>query len=140
MNEDLLEIRDYEGEGYMPLVDYGEWRVAILNFLEAVRPERNNSMERHTATDEVFVLTRGQGVLLLGGNGPQVDKIEAEPMVTGRIYNVKRNAWHTVLLSEDASVLIIENKDTGKHNSEYFDLSAEQRSQLVEIAQHEHIQ
>src|SRR5689334_19786218 len=140
MNEDLLEIREYKGEGYMPLVDYGEWRVAILNFLEAVRPERNDSMERHTATDEVFVLTRGQGVLLLGGNGPQVQEIEAHPMLAGTVYNVKRNAWHTVLLSEDASVLIVENKDTGKHNSEYFDLSAEQRRQLREIAQHEHIQ
>ena len=36
MDESLLEIRDYTGEGYQPLVDYADWRVAILNYLDNV--------------------------------------------------------------------------------------------------------
>lgn len=140
LDENLLEIHDYDGAGYRPLVDFGSWRVAILNFLEGVRPEHNDRFERHTETDEVFVLTRGRGVLLLGGNQAEVGRIYPETMVAGKIYNVKRDTWHSVLLTEDASVLIVENKDTGKSNSEYFDLSADQHRQLMQIAQREGIE
>lgn len=137
MDESLLEIRNYEGEGYKPLVDYNDWRVAILNFVDSVRPDLNNIMERHTETDEVFVLTQGKGTLLLGGNAARVDGISSEPMQIGKIYNVKRNAWHTILLSRDASILLVENKDTGKHNTEYFDLSTDQHRFVMETAQRE---
>lgn len=27
--------------------------------------------------------------------------------------------WHNILVTEDAKVLIVENADTGKHNSDY---------------------
>jgi hypothetical protein len=137
MDESLLEIRNYDGEGYQPLIDYGDWRVAVLNFLDNVRPDLNNIMERHSETDEVFVLTRGKGTLLLGGNASKVDEIYPEAMEIGKIYNIKRNAWHTILLSRDASVLLVENKDTGKHNTEYFDLSAEQHAFVMETAERE---
>jgi len=135
MDESVLEIRDYDGAGYQPLVDYGEWRVAILNWLDNVRPDLNNVMERHTQTDEIFVLTRGKGVLLMGGNGPQADGVHPQAMEIGKIYNVKCNAWHAILLSREASVLLVENKDTGDHNSEYCKLSAELHRKLMEIAQ-----
>ena len=140
MDERLLEIRDYEGEGYQPLVDYGTWRVAILRFLDGLQPERQSSMERHTETDEVFVLTKGKGMLIMGGNGGQIDGIYPQVMEIGKVHNVKRNAWHTVLLSRDASVLLVENCDTDKNNSEYADLSKEQRKLIVDIAAREQFQ
>lgn len=135
MDESVLEIREFDGVGYQPLIDYGSWRVAILNWLDNVRPNLNNIMERHTETDEVFVLTRGKGVLLMGGNGPQVDEVLPQTMEIGKIYNVKRNAWHTILLSREASVLLVENNDTGDQNSEYFTIPAELHRQVMEIAQ-----
>ncbi|MCJ7706442.1 MAG: hypothetical protein MUO38_02375 [Anaerolineales bacterium] len=134
MDETLLEIRNYHGDGYKPLVDYGEWRVAILRFVDGLRPDRIDSMERHIETDEVFVLLRGQGVLIIGGNGAQVDGIQTQVMEPGEIYNVKRSAWHTILLSRDASVLIVENNDTGEHNSEYTSLLPEHRRSIQESA------
>lgn len=139
VDETVLEIRDYEGEGYQPLVDFAGWRVAILRYLDGIHPDRNASMERHTRTDEVFVLTKGRGVLLMGGSEPKVDEISPQVMETGRIYNVKQNAWHTILLSRDASVLIVESRDTGKENSEYFHLSEDQRALLKGIARREHL-
>jgi ureidoglycolate hydrolase len=135
MDETLLEIRHYHGDGYKPLVDFGEWRVAILRFVDGLQPDRIDSMERHTETDEVFVLLRGRGVLIIGGNGAQVDRILPQVMEPGEIYNVKQNAWHTILLTSDASVLLVENNDTGEHNSEYAGLSAEQRRSIQETAQ-----
>ena len=140
MNETMLEIRDHQGEGYKPLIDYGDWRVAILRFLDELQPDRIDSMERHTETDEVFVLLQGQGVLILGGSGAQVGGIYPQVMEHGKIYNVKRNSWHTILLSRDASVLIIENNNTGDHNSEFTSLSLEQRRLIREKAQIEKIE
>jgi len=134
MDESLLEIRDYDGIGYKPLIDYADWRVAILNYLDNVRPDLNSTMERHMETDEVFVLTRGKGVLLMGGNGSQADRVQPEVMAIGRIYNVKRDAWHTILLSRDASVLLVENRDTGDHNSQHCTISPELHRQVMEIA------
>jgi ureidoglycolate hydrolase len=134
MDEKMLEIRDYHGEGYKPLVDYGEWRVAILRYLDELQPERIDQMERHTETDEVFVLLCGQGLLILGGTGEEVEDVYPQPMEYGTLYNVKRNAWHTALLSRDASVLLVENNDTGDQNSEYARLSTDHRRLIVEQA------
>ena len=75
MDEALLEIRDYDGDGYQQLVDYGAWRVAFLRYLDALQPDRIDSMERHTETDEVFVLLNGRGMLIMGGNQAQVGEI-----------------------------------------------------------------
>jgi ureidoglycolate hydrolase len=135
MDAGLLEIRVHEGEGFKPLVSFGSWRVAILRFLDELEPERIDSMERHTETDEVFVLLCGQGMLILGGSCAQVEGITPQVMEIGKIYNVKRNAWHTILLSRNAEVLLVENEDTGERNSEYAGLSTEQRGSILRIAQ-----
>ena len=135
MNESWLEIREYTEAGYRPQVDYGTWRVAVLNYIDELEPAHITRFERHMQTDEVFVLTRGQGVLMLAGNDAQAGVIVPQVMQPGKIYNVKRGAWHGVLLTLDASVLLVENRDTGINNSEYCNLTPEQRSQIVQLAQ-----
>jgi ureidoglycolate hydrolase len=134
MDERLLGILDYYGEGYKALVDYGGWRVAMLHYADELHPNRLDSMERHTETDEVFVLIHGLGVLLIGGNNVQVNGISSQVMDFGKIYNVKCNVWHTILLSRDASVLLVENSNTSEHNSEYTSLTNKQRHSIMEIA------
>jgi len=137
MDESLLEIWEYSGEGFKPLVSFGDWRVAILNFLDGVLPENNTRMERHMETDEIFVLTRGKGVLLIGGNGAGLDGVDPQEMKIGTLYNVRRGTWHTILLSRDASVLLVEQADTGEHNSEFAALTPAFHRQLLEIAARE---
>lgn len=124
MDESLLEVREYDGVGYQPLISFGGWRVAMLRYLDSLHPERNTTMERHLETDEVWVLLCGRGVLLLGGSGAAVDTVISQDMEVGKVYNVKRHAWHTALLSEDASVLLVENDDTHEQNTEYDDIPA----------------
>jgi len=130
MDERLLQIRDYQGNGFQPLIYFGGWRVAILRSREDTRADGIAMMERHTETDEVFVLTRGKGVLLIGGNGAQVEAVLPESLEAGKIYNVRCNVWHAILLSREASVLIVENGDTGIANSEYLQLTAQQRDMI----------
>jgi ureidoglycolate hydrolase len=137
MDESFLEIRDYDGSGYQPLIDFGEWRVAMLRYLDEIHPDHIASMERHTQTDEVFVLLEGRGLLLLGGKCSQVDGLYPQTIESGNVYNVKQNVWHTILLSRDAKILLVENRDTSTHNSKYFQLLPDQRRLIKEIAERE---
>jgi mannose-6-phosphate isomerase-like protein (cupin superfamily) len=138
MDESILEIRDFDGEGFKPLIFFGSWRVAMLRYLDELKPDHIKAMERHMETDEVFVLLCGRGTLVLGGNASKCEGAIPQPMETGRLYNVKCKTWHAVLLSRDASVLLVENCDTGDQNSEYAELSLEQRAGILETAQQEH--
>jgi ureidoglycolate hydrolase len=133
MDDALLEIRQYTGEGYLPLIDFNTWRVAILRWEQASLPENIDMMERHTQTDEVFVLLEGQATLVLGGNSDQVDGIHPQVLVPCKLYNVKQNTWHSILLSRDVSILIIENRNTGEGNSEYCSLSPDFREEIIDL-------
>jgi ureidoglycolate hydrolase len=135
MDEKLLEIRQYLGEGYKPLIDFDTWRVAVLRWIEELEPGNITSMERHTQTDEVFVLLEGQSTIILGGDSAMVDGIYPQKLEPGKLYNVKRDVWHTVLLSRDASILIVENRNTGEVNSEYCQLTDEFKKQIIELSE-----
>ena len=60
--------------------------------------------------------------------GDRVDAIRAIDMEPLKLYNVKRSAWHTHTLSEDATVLIVENCDTVAANSPQVRLEPAQRA------------
>ena len=47
MDERLLEIREYQGEGYKALIDYGDWRVALLRPSKDATPADITRVERH---------------------------------------------------------------------------------------------
>ncbi len=134
IDEKLLEVRDYAGDGYMPLVDYESWRVAVLRFEEGLLPHNLKSMQRHDETDEVFVLLSGRCILFLGDGEEQVTAIYAEDMEPLKLYNVKKSCWHTHTLSVDATVLIVENRDTVVENSPTVELRSSQTRQLVNLA------
>lgn len=131
LSEKLLDVREYAGIGYRPLVDYGVWRVAALNYIEELLPENLEKMDRHDETDEVFILLKGRCILFLGEGQDQVTEIFAQDLEPLKVYNVKQCAWHTHTLSQDATVLIIENRDTTRLNSPSCLLSAAQRRQLI---------
>jgi uncharacterized protein YjlB len=133
MDKNMLEIKRYEGEGYHPLINFGTWRVAFLRWEACMQAEKIDRMERHTQTDEVFVLLHGQATLILGGNASAVDGIYPQEMKMGSVYNVKQGAWHTVLPSRDASILIVEESNTGEENTEYCNLADELRFKIMEL-------
>lgn len=115
--EHLLEIHDCEGTGYQPLIDYDKWRVAILRYCDELLPERIFAMQRHNETDEVFVLLEGRCILFLAEGKDTIESIIGIDLEPQKIYNVKRCVWHSHTLNNDASVLIVENRDTTAQNS-----------------------
>ena len=137
LDEEMLQIREFTGPGYLPVIDFGTWRVAILNFIDEIHPAKIESVERHNETDEVFVLIKGQGILFLGEGNLQVEKIHPQILEPGKIYNVKRGIWHTVVLSQDGSVLIVENQNTRKENSDYFPILPEHKRLILDTAERE---
>jgi hypothetical protein len=46
--ETLLDVRTHTAAGYLPLVDFASWRVAILNFGDELRPENITAMQQNT--------------------------------------------------------------------------------------------
>jgi ureidoglycolate hydrolase len=133
MAEDILAIRQFEGEGYKPLIDFKSWRVAILRWAPFMVVERLNSMERHTQTDEVFVLLHGQASIVLGGNQAKIDGVYVQEMEARKLYNVKQNAWHAVVMSQDGVILIIEESNTGEGNTEFCRLTEEFQKEIVRL-------
>lgn len=130
ISEQLLEVREHRGAGYLPLVDFENWRVAVLNFAEDLRIENITRMQRHNKTDEVFVLLKGRCLLLVGEGDKEVTEIHGVDLEPGRLYNVKRRAWHHHTLSGDAMVLVVENRDTTYDNSPFHDLSEGQQEKI----------
>ena len=129
----LLEVSEYDGEGYMPLVDFEAWRVAVLNYTDELLPERLLTMQRHDETDEIFVLLKGHCILFLGNGDEMVGEIYAEDLRPFKFYNVKKGCWHTHTLNKDTAVLIVENRSTSSENSPTVDLSGAQTSDLVAL-------
>jgi hypothetical protein len=129
----LLEIQEFRGQGYFPLVDYNDWRVAVLRYIEELHPDNIDKMQKHSETDEVFVLLKGRCILFFGEGDIQIHTIYAQDMEPLKIYNVKRNSWHTHTLSEDATVLIVENRDTNLDNSPEIILNPEQKVDLISL-------
>lgn len=134
ISEKLLEIQEYTLAGYKPVIDYANWRVAILNFSDDLRAEKITALQRHNETDEVFVLLRGRCILFLGqGDAQSISSVHGQDMIPHTVYNVKKGAWHSHTLSADAMVLIVENRDTTFDNSPFCPLTNDQRQTLRDL-------
>ena len=90
------------------MAESGEWKVGMLRFNERFSSLRE--MERHMLTDEVFVLISGSATLYTDG--------ETLEMEIGTVYTVPAAVWHHIVVSEDASVLVVENRNTSIENTE----------------------
>lgn len=114
--EKELDILETNEEGYARVVEFETWVAANINYAPRYDELNFYQVERHLKTDEVFILTEGEATLVIGKD------LERVPMEKGKMYNVKQGVWHHIFLSKDAKVLVIENSDTGKANTEYWDI------------------
>jgi ureidoglycolate hydrolase len=126
-----VDIHFHEDEGFKILAQYRTWRTAMLNSAAANRPETFSYVEKHKETDEVFVLLKGKAFLIIGGDGGKPASYEVLPLDLFKTYNVKINVWHGIIMSPDASFYIVENISTGKNNSDYYNLTKEEKDILI---------
>ena len=95
--DNLVEVLQYEGIGYQPILSCRDWRVAILNYHPELLIENIGNFQQHSLTDEAFILLKGECTL--------------------KLYNIKKGVYHTHTLSEEGMVLIVEADDTCDDNS-----------------------
>jgi hypothetical protein len=118
----LVEIGAFFAEGYLPVLEFSGWRVAMLRYLDHFHPDAFSRLERHRETNEVFVLTAGQADLVIcdgDGHPGEVFVIAMEHHVA---YNVGQAVWHGIVMSPEAHVVLFERTDTTAANSDYVDL------------------
>ncbi len=126
-----IEIKEYTAEGYAPVIDYETWRVAVLNYIDELEVPNIDNFQKHSLSDEVFVLLKGDFVLFTAGSGDELGEMKATKLEPYKMYNVKAGVWHTHTLGEGASVLIVENQNTCDDNSPKIMLNEELRSKLI---------
>jgi len=107
----ILDVGRHHGEGYEPVIDSdGEWIVALMNWCRSVTLADLGKIEKHVNTDEVFVLTAGRGVLIAAPRGDEPTDLRVVDMEPNVVYNVKREVWHGLILSEDGRTVIVERR------------------------------
>lgn len=114
---DGLKILSYDNEGYDATFTFDKWIVAFINYAERFDPKGLTYLERHNESDEVFILTQGSATMLIGETGERVE------MEKNKIYAVEKGQWHGIVVSKDAKVIVVENSNTSKENSDYMPFS-----------------
>lgn len=122
-----LEIHKWDGEGFKPLVVYGEWLVALMNWEQRFDLGAVGKIERHNETDEVFVLIEGTSILYV----IEDEKVRSVDMEPGAIYNVAAGTWHNVVGTKETKWLIVENNNTSYNNTEFRQLNAKELDDLI---------
>ncbi|WP_258360814.1 hypothetical protein [Moorella sulfitireducens (nom. illeg.)] len=131
--EKFLQVAGWRGEGYHPVIDFGTWRVALLNDAPEFRPEKLGKIEKHLSTDEVFVLLAGEGLLIVAGGDGAPEEVYCTWMEPGKVYNVRQGVWHWVLTAAGTRMLIVENSDTSEENSRYTTLTQGQIKEILAV-------
>lgn len=119
----------YNDPGYLTLMRYQSWRVAFLNYIDELKPENISYFEAHHMTDEVFVLLEGSAILFYLEDG----KVMHVKMEKNKVYNVKKDVYHTHALSIDCKLLIVEEENTSEANSSKIYTDEKMRLVLSEI-------
>lgn len=87
-------------------------------------------MEVHYSTDEVFVVLKGAAVLIASEGMAHGFGFKTVRMLERVVYNIPKGVWHSIVMKEDAEVLIVEDANTHLGNYELSELSSEQQKEL----------
>ncbi len=131
--ENTLEVSAFHGEGYLPMIDFESWRVALLRYIDELEPAQIDNMQKHNETDEIFVVLEGDFTLFLGGNGEEIGEINAVKLEPLKLYNVKKGTFHTHTPEKNCTCLIVENKNTTDENSPKIKITDGQRKKIIEL-------
>ena len=108
-----MEKYIFNGEDFKAVVSNEKWKIGLLRYSE--RFSCVSCFERHLKTDEAFVLLCGDAALYIKNQDGIVVETKME---LNTVYNVLKGEWHHIVVSRDATVLVIENSDTSKENTE----------------------
>lgn len=122
---------EYDGIGLLRAYKNSKWVVGLKNW----KPENDRAgidrFERHNETDELFVLLKGSCTLLYAAETPDgglnMEAITLEPL---KVYGVPCSMWHSTVMDRETRMILIEDANTGPHNSEKYWLDEKQMEQV----------
>lgn len=117
-----VEEYAYSGPGYKPFLIRSGWQVAQLNYAPELSLAAIDRLERHKATDEVFILFCGKSVLITGVENADGFHLESLAMRPAVAYNIPAGVWHAIAMQPKDIVFIVENPNTHLHDVECRDL------------------
>lgn len=110
----IINVNEYSGSDFKRLFECDSWCVAFLRHSERFSEFR--VLERHNESAEVFVLLSGSATLYARiGFNSETEVIKMEEL---KVYCVPKGVWHHIVVSENATVLVAENSNTSKENTE----------------------
>lgn len=107
-----MEKYFFNGEDFKAVLQTKNWTIGLLRYSE--RFSKLGCFERHLLTDEAFILLSGSATLYVK-NGDEITETVMEQNI---VYNIPKEEWHHIVVDKDATVLIVENSDTSKENTE----------------------
>ena len=110
--EDVLQSYFHDGDGFCPLLIRPGWQVSHLNDRTDLHADTLRQVEKHDATDEVFILVKGDAALVIGIERANAFALKIVPMKTGVTYNIPCGVWHTIVTSPGMQVMIVEKDNT----------------------------
>ena len=119
----MIEIKENpkKGNGFDVLHTFDGWKTAFITCAEQYGELK--ILKRHMQTDEVFVLVKGNATLFTAdGDEPLITTV----LEKEKLYIVKKNTWHHLKVSKDAFIVVVENGDTTKENTESKEIKKEQ--------------
>ena len=111
----MIEIKENpkNGNGFDVLHRFEGWKVAFVTCAEQYSEIK--LVKRHTQTDEAFVLLKGEATLYTSDDD---EPLQTTILDKEKLYIVKQNTWHHLKVSQDALLIVVENENTTKENTE----------------------
>lgn len=132
----LIEKYSYKGEGYDPFLIRNNWQVAKLNYMPGQGLTDIIKIDKHSETDEVFILLKGIAVLIAAERNEKGYSFHSLKMQPGITYNIPAGTWHNIAMDTDAELIIVENSNTHLHDCIYVPLNENEKIDLFDNIQY----
>lgn len=129
----MIETYYHAEEGYNPFLIREGWQVAQLNYQPQNGLDAIDMVEAHKATDEVFVLFKGEAILIAANPTKTPIEFECVNMKLGVTYHIPAGMWHNIAMKVGAETIIVEKSNTHKQDCTYLSLAEPDRLRLKEM-------
>ena len=104
----MIEQYSFSGDDFKVLFTSRGWKIGFLRYSE--RFSEFDQLERHNNSDEAFILLSGEATIYTDDDICKMEKCV--------LYDIPKGVWHHITVSEDATVMVVENSDTSGENTE----------------------
>lgn len=126
----MIEKYYCKDKGYHPFLIREGWQVAQLNYVEKHGLDDIENIEAHYKSDEVFILFKGEAILIEASVEQDNIHFNCQYMKPGVTYNIPAGTWHEIAMTKDTEIIIIERANTHKQDCSYIQLTESQKQDL----------